>query len=79
MGKRLKINPEELKRREQELMNFLYENELEKDFEQFSKYHFRVKEKVDIWPISRKYYVRGTNGSKVYTNLRDLKKVLCLT
>jgi hypothetical protein len=76
MGKRRKINPQELKKRTDALINFIYENDLERDFEQYSPYHFRLKGKIDVWPISQKFYVRGTTRSQVYGSVGELKKLI---
>ncbi len=36
---------------------------------QFSPYHFRVNDKLDIWPSSRKWYDRRTKGRGQYKDL----------
>jgi hypothetical protein len=54
------------------LCNFLDENDLDREFEQFSQYHFRIRGKVDVWPGSRKFWVVGMKGSSVYQNPKEL-------
>jgi len=63
----------------QDLENFLYENELYENAEQYSPYHFRIKGKqiVDIWAGPKKFFIKGMSGSSRYDNINELKKYLC--
>lgn len=60
----------------EKLMNFIYENELENDFQQFSPYHFRILGNLDVWAGSKKYYVHNSGGSCFYENVDELKEVI---
>lgn len=60
------------------LMEFLYENELESKFKQFSPYHIRILDKIDVWSGSKKYYVRGSSGSRSYNDIQELKEIIQL-
>jgi len=41
---------------------------------QFSEYHFRVNERLDIWPTSKKYYDQKTMRKGEYDDLEDFVK-----
>lgn len=56
----------------EELMQFIYENGFEQDFEQFSPYHFRIKG-VDVWPTSKRYYIKGKGKSIQYKDINEIK------
>ena len=58
------------------LMDFLYENELDSSFQQFSTYHFRILDRLDVWPGSKKYWLIGTKSSNFYEHVDYLLKVL---
>ncbi len=61
--------------RNREFTDFLCSLDLDMDFEQFSKYHFRVLDIVDVWPGSNKYYIRGTASSKMFTSFKELENI----
>lgn len=71
-----KRKPKPWKEESEKLMNFLCENDLEKEVHQFSPYHFRIKERLDVWPGSKKYYVRGTSGSQSYGSVQEIGEIL---
>lgn len=56
------------------LSDFINENDIK--FKQFSEYHFRLMNKIDVWPGSKKYWIIGTVGSKDYKNINELKQYL---
>ena len=62
-----------------DLENFMYENELEDNTEQFSPYHFRIKTSkatIDIWAGVKKFYIHGLGCSTHYNNINELKKYI---
>lgn len=60
----------------EKLEQFCYENDLEQELVQFSKYHFRLKNKIDIWPGSKKFWIIGKRGSENYQDINEIKKHL---
>lgn len=41
----------------------------------FSEYHFRINDKLDVWPTARKYFLRGSNTAVPY-HPRPLSEVV---
>lgn len=60
----------------QELENFIYENGLEDDYVQFSTYHFRLKNKIDVWCGRKKFMVKGSTNSRTYEHINELLKFI---
>ncbi len=66
------IDQDYLQNKIDDLMDFIYTNGLELDFQQFSPYHFRIKNKIDVWPSTQKVYVKGMSGSKTYESAKEI-------
>lgn len=61
------------------LFDFLVDLDLEEhQVVQYSEYHTRIfgRRVVDVWAGSKKYFIRGTNSSKTYTDLEELKEFI---
>jgi len=67
---------------EEEITHIFYQYEDQVRIEQYSKYHFRIftksKDTVDVWPVRKKYYGRGMNGSKTYDSIDEIIEFLKL-
>jgi hypothetical protein len=42
------------------------------DVKQFSPYHYRIEDRLDIWPSSKKWFDRITHAKGTYQSLLDL-------
>ena len=61
------------------LFDFLIDLDFEENkVVQYSEYHTRIfgRKVVDVWAGSKKYFVRGSIGSKEYESLEELKEYL---
>lgn len=71
-----KSSKEKWDRETKKLEHFCYEHGLEKDLVQLSTWHFRLKNKIDIWAGVKKYYVRGSGHAEIYKDIKELEKLI---
>ena len=77
MAKRKLQNPEQLSKREDELLDFCNGGSIHWD--QYNKYHFRLFYKgniLDVWPTSKKYWNSKMSKSRVYSSVEELGNFL---
>lgn len=72
-------NPKDWKGEEDRLYNFLMDIEIkEEQVKKYTQYHIRIfgRRIVDVWAGSKKYFVRGSSGSRQYNNPEELKEFI---
>lgn len=58
---------------------FMYDNGLEDITDQCSPYHWKIittEKDINIFPSTRKFYIKGMQNASRYYNLNELKKYL---
>lgn len=59
--------------------SFMYANGIEDSCVQLSPYHWRIKTykaTIDVWPGSKKFWIHGTGGSRIFDTIQELKQYL---
>lgn len=44
---------------------------------QFSPFHFRVNDRLDVWPSTKKWFDRNTQRKETYNNLIEIARDIC--